>query len=464
MQIKFGTSGWRAIIADEFTFANLRKVTSAIAKYIKSEHLQHKGIIVGYDTRFLSKEFAHAAAATLAEYNIKVFLTSRDTPTPAIADQILAKKTAGGINITASHNPPEYSGIKFSPAYGGPASIDVTSQIERNIQSQNLPAAKLKARINLFDPRPGYLKRLKKIVNLAAIRRARLKIGLDFLYGTGRGYLDQVLRSAGCRLELLHDYLDPSFGGFSPEPESRQLQELIQLVRKKRLHLGLALDGDADRFGIVDRDGSYISANQALSLLTYHLINTRPRQKTVARTLATTHMMDALAQKYGYQLVETFVGFKYIGQEIARGDCLIGGEESGGLSIAGHIPEKDGILACLLIAELIAIEKKSLGQLLKQLYREVGPHFSARSDIRITEKEKLSFTNRIKALAQGQTLLGRRLSSFNGSDGHKFIFTDRSWLMFRVSGTEPVIRCYCEASSKPKLQDLLRLGQKLVKK
>lgn len=464
MSIKFGTSGWRAIIGDEFTFSNVRKVAFAIVKYLKAHRLKQQGVIVGYDTRFLSEEFARTSAETFAQNNIKVFLTSRDTPTPVIAYQILNRKCAGAVNITASHNPPEYSGIKFSAAYGGPAPIEVTREIENNIKGKICFCPNKQAEIKKFDPRPTYLKWIRRLVDFAAIRKGRLKIGVDVLYGTGRGYLDQLLKDGGCCVTLLHEKLDPFFGGLPPEPAKEQLQELITLVKKKHLDLGLAVDGDGDRFGIIDRDGSYISANQVIGLLTYHLIATRPRQRRVARTVATTHMIDELAKRAGLEVVETPVGFKYIGQEIHQGGCLIGGEESGGLSIAGHVPEKDGILACLLIAELVAIRKKSLGQILKELYKEIGPHFSVRRDFSLSEKRKLSFVRRMKLFTHQPSLGGERVAKFDGRDGYKFIFTDGSWLMLRASGTEPVVRCYCEAKSKGRLRKLLALGQKLTKK
>ena len=462
--IHFGTSGWRAIIADEFTFSNVRRVSQAIAKYLKEHRQQNKGLIISYDTRFLSEEFARVCAQSIAANNIKVLFTNRDTPTPAISFQILTRKTAGAINITASHNPPQYSGIKFSPAYGGPAPIEVTREIERNIQRCRSFSSEKKGLIRIFDPRPAYLARIKQLVNFGAIRRSRLKIGVDVLYGTGRGYLDKLLKEAGCKITVLHNRLDPAFGGLPPEPAKKQLKQLINLVRLKRLHLGLAVDGDADRFGIVDRDGTYIDANQAISLLTAHLLATRPRKKKVARTVATTHMIDALAIRQGLKVVETPVGFKYIGQQIAKGDCLIGGEESGGLSIAGHLPEKDGILACLLIAELVATRKKSLGAILKELYKEVGPFYTVREDFHLSEAKKAQLSRRIKSLSRKGHLAGKEIAKFDGRDGYKFVFGDGSWLMLRISGTEPVVRCYCEASSKKQLKGLQKLGQRLVKK
>jgi phosphomannomutase len=305
---------------------------------------------------------------------------------------------------------------------------------------------------------------MKQLVDFAAIRRAKLRIGVDILYGTGRDYLDRLLQEGGCKITILHKRPDAFFGGLLPDPEKAQLKELINLVKSRRLHLGLAIDGDADRFGIIDTDGSYINANQVISLLTYHLIMTRPRVRKVARTIATTHMIDMLAQRKGLKTIETPVGFKYIGQELAKGDCLIGGEESGGLSILNHVPEKDGILACLLIAELVAIRKRPLREILKELYRKVGPFFSTRTDYHLSEKKKKSFERRIKSLSTQQSLAGKRIVKFNGRDGYKFIFADESWLMFRVSGTEPVVRCYCEAKSKGRLSNLQHLGQKLVGK
>jgi len=461
LSIRFGTSGWRAIIGDEFTFSNVRRVAQAIAKYVKDQKLQTRGVIVGYDTRFLSGEFARTCAEVLSSNNIKAFLTCRDTPTPVIAYQILKKKAAGGINITASHNPPNYNGIKFSPHHAGPAEVEVTKKIEANIKQGGPCSSGKQARIQIFDPRPQYLKRIKELVNFKAIRKAHLKIGIDLLHGTAREYLDKLLSDAGCKIQVLNDDLNPLFGGLPPEPAKEQLKELAKLVRTGGMHLGLATDGDGDRFGIIDRDGSYIGANEVISLLTYHLIATRPKQKKVARTFATTHMIDALAEKAGLELIETPVGFKYIGQEIAQGNCLIGGEESGGLSIVKHVPEKDGIIACLLIAELVAIRKKSLGAILKELYKQVGLFVSTRVDFHLKEEEKINFTQNMKTVSR-ESLFGEKIARFNQRDGYKFIFTNSSWIMFRASGTEPVIRCYCEANSKAKLNKLQQLGKKLV--
>ncbi len=462
-KIRFGTSGWRAIMADEFTFANVKCVCQAISKYLKDHKLQTRPVVIGYDTRFLSKEFAQVCAQSLSKSNINVLLTQRDAPTPVIAFQILAKKAAGGINITASHNPPEYNGIKFSPAHGGPAEVEVTSEIEKNINSQVYFPSRKEARVEMFDPRPGYLERIKQLVNFKAITQASLKVGVDVLYGTGRDYLDLLLKQAGCAVTLLHQNLDPYFGGLPPEPAQRQLKQLSQLVREQKLDLGLAVDGDADRFGIIDADGSYIDANQVLALLADHLIKTRPAQKYLARTMATTHIIDALAQESGLQAVETPVGFKYIGQEIAKGQCLIGGEESGGLSIAGHVPEKDGILACLLVAELAAVRKKSLAGILKELYERLGPYYTGRANFHLSNEAKTKVVREIKLFCNKTTLLNKKIARVIDTDGYKFIFEDNSWLMFRVSGTEPVLRAYAEAASKAGVDELLNFAQALIK-
>lgn len=462
LAIHFGTSGWRAIIGKEFTFENVRRVACAIAKYIKDQKLQHKGVVIGYDTRFLSEEFAEICAEILAKCEIKVFLVNRDTPTPVISCQILKKKAAGAINITASHNPSNYNGIKFSPFYGGPAPVSVTKEIEKNIANGSVCSGTKETKIQIFDPRPDYLKDIKRLINFQAIRKSHLKIGIDLLYGTGRGYLDQLLIEAGCKIKVLHAQLNHLFGGMPPEPARKQLKELSGLVKSKRMHLGLAIDGDADRFGIIDRDGSYVGANEVISLLTHHLIQTRPKMKTVARTLATTHMIDALAKNAGLELIETPVGFKYIGQEISKGNCLIGGEESGGLSIADHVPEKDGILACLLIAELVAVKGKSLRVILKDLYKQVGPFFSSREDFHLSEEEKIRFVRRMKPFTKKTTLLGKKIAKCFSRDGFKFIFIDGSWIMFRASGTESVVRCYCEASTKSQVNSLLRRGRRLI--
>jgi alpha-D-glucose phosphate-specific phosphoglucomutase len=467
MTIHFGTSGWRAIIADEFTFANVRLVTEAISRYLKKKSPKDQvKVIVGYDTRFLSADFAYQAGRVLANNGINVLLTKRDTPTPVIAYQVIHQKASGAINITASHNPAEYNGIKFSPSHGGPAEPEVTGEIEKNLRwlSKLRPSKECTLSdklIKTFDPQREYFSQLKRMVDFRLIRRARLSLAVDCLYGTGRGYLDHLLQEAGCRVEVLHNYREVLFAGHHPEPAKENLDELMRLVRKKKLNLGLALDGDADRFGIVDSDGTYFTANEIFALLFEHLWQTRPKKKTVARTTATTHLIDAIAARVGMEVVETPVGFKYIGQEITKGDCLIGGEESGGISITGHVPEKDGVLVCLLVAELVARKKKPLKAILKSIYQRFGQHHFQRVDLRINPEKVKPW--REKIVTAGRTAIcGLKVERCDSFDGHRFIFQDGSWILFRLSGTEPLLRVYVEADQIAKTAKLIEWAKSIA--
>jgi alpha-D-glucose phosphate-specific phosphoglucomutase len=328
IKIHFGTSGWRAIIADEFTFENVCLVSQAIADYLHLESPKPK-IIIGYDTRFLSGHFAEACAQVIAANRIKVLLAERDTPTPVIAYHIISQKQDGGINFTASHNPPQYNGIKFSPQYGGPAPKEVTAGIEKRISFlQKRPGLIKKISsgndfIKKFDPAKAYLRRIKNIVDIKAIKKAGLKVGIDCMYGTSRGYIDRLLEGNCRNMVVFNNHLNPLFGGYPPEPDKAYIKQLINHVRDKKFHLGLACDGDADRFGIVDKGGIFLSPNEVFPLLFFYLLKTRGKAKKVARTFSTTHMIDAIAAKEGVEVIETPVGFKYIGEALSGGDCLI---------------------------------------------------------------------------------------------------------------------------------------------
>jgi phosphoglucomutase len=475
-KIKFGTSGWRAIISEDFTFANVRLVVQAIADYINkvkkapldcARGKKGKTVVVGYDTRFLSKEFAHEAAKVLSANKIKVLLCDRDTPTPVIAYHIIDKKCAGGINFTASHNPPHYNGIKFSPSTGGPATPDITSTIEQNIEklqksSKSFNAGPNEKLIERFDPMPGYLEKIISIVNMDAIKKAKLKIACDCLYGTSRGYLDRLLLEHGLKPIVLHGYLNPYFGGKRPEPAPENIKELIKIVKKDKLHLGLATDGDADRFGIVDSNGAYITPNEVIVLLLYHFIkNRKSGKKAVARTVATTHMIDRIAKRHDLQVLETPVGFKYFVESILSGDCIIAGEESGGLSISGHVPEKDGILACLLIAELRAIEKKPISDILSSIYKVYGKLYSDRIDLELTEDKKNKLMKKLLSGRLGK-FAGHNILKRDTKDGVRFFLGDDAWLLFRASGTEPIVRIYFESTSKKSLKAIERAVRCLV--
>ncbi len=467
VKIRFGTSGWRAIIADAFTFENVCLVSQAIADHLKGASKVPK-VVVAYDTRFLSGNFAKLCAEVLAANKIKVFLADRDTPTPAIAFHIIDKGLDGGINFTASHNPPEYNGIKFSPSYGGPAPKNVTASIEKRIsflqKNPNLIKKGImdEGFIELFDPRNGYIKRLKKIIDIECIKKADLKVGIDCMFGTSRDYIDFILKDICKEIKVFKDYLNPLFGGLPPEPDKPYIKELIAHVKDNKFHLGVGCDGDADRFGIVDKGGVFLSPNEVITLLFYYLLKTRPKAKKVARTLSTTHMIDAIAVKEGIEVIETPIGFKYIGEALNMGDCMIGGEESGGLSIQGHIPEKDGILACLLAVEMVAREKKSLREILSSLHKKYGYFVSDRLNLHLSQSQKDILMSRIEALLKKNKFGAFKIISKNLRDGYKFMLNDDCWVMFRPSGTEPVIRCYFEATSKKNILYLKELINKFT--
>lgn len=468
--IKFGTSGWRGVIADEFTFERVRIVVQAIAEHITAAGMKERGVVVGYDTRFLSERFAAEAVKVLAANGIRSYLSSRDVPTPVVSFEIIRRKAAGGINFTASHNPPEYNGLKFSPSWGGPALPETTRDIEARanalieknfIQWMHPAEAREKGLVEELDFRKLYLDDLRRKIDLDVIKKAKLKVGVDLLYGTGRDYLDSMLRDAGCSVTVLHGQRDALFGGRPPDPSRENLSELSSLMKKGRFDIGLAVDGDADRFGIVDSDGTYISPNQTLALLLDYICRTRGWKGGAARSIVTTHLVDAVAKKHGMEVYETGVGFKYIGDLLVQGKIIFGGEESAGMTIKDHVPEKDGILACMLAAEMAAVEKKSLKELLKRLYREVGTILDHRINIHVSESDRKAVEER---LAQPLTELdGLRVKGKKTTaDGTKYMLEDDSWVLMRMSGTEPVVRVYVESVSELRLNALIDAGRRLV--
>jgi alpha-D-glucose phosphate-specific phosphoglucomutase len=459
--IKFGTSGWRAVIAEEFTFDNVRKVVHAIARHVSSTG--GGSMVVGYDTRFLSPELAKMTAEIVSSYGLPVLLSKDPVPTPVVSFQITHQKAAGGINFTASHNPAEYNGIKFNMANGAPASPEVTHEIERlaNASLPSSPTVTGGGPIRTFDPRPAYLSRLKKIIDVPTLKKARLKVGADVLYGTGRGYLDTFLKEAGCRTTVLHDWRDVNFGGHSPEPADEQLAELKRVMKKEKLAAGFGTDGDADRFGVMDEDGTMLSPNEILPIVLQHLVKTRGWKGLVVRSVMTSHFIDAVAKHYGLELKETPVGFKYIAEAMMAGGFLMGGEESGGLTIKGHVPEKDGVLACLLMAEVRAVEKKSFRQILKDLRKEVGPYLSNRVNLHLSNDVMQGVRKKFETFTPN-TIDGLAVKKIVRLDGFKFIFQDDSWMGVRLSGTEPVVRLYLESDSAKKLKDLEKIGTKLI--
>jgi alpha-D-glucose phosphate-specific phosphoglucomutase len=473
--IKFGTSGWRGIIARDFTFENVRFATQGIADYLNSElrtpnseiHGRKPVVILGYDTRFLAREFALAAAEVLAANGLEPLLCNRDTPTPVIAHNIRHRKAIGGINMTASHNPAEYQGLKFSTSNGAPATPEVTGQIEANIVKLQATGWSFKSVVigtfqcRTFDPQPAYFKQLHKLINFATLKKARLRVAVDLSYGTGHGYLDTLLKQAGAKVTLFHSELNPLFGGHHPEPNAKNMADVSKFVRSGKAQIGLGLDGDADRFGIVDKDGTWLTPNQVLTLSLYHLKKNRGWTGAVVRTVPSSHQVDAVAELFGVKVYETPVGFKYIGALMESEPIIVGGEESGGLSVKGHVPEKDGILACLLMAELVATEKKSLGQILKELAKKIGEFYTDRINVSFAPEKKDAL---LAKLGSGLKNIGPfKVEKFITTDGYKFLLPNHEWVAFRASGTEPLIRCYIEAHSRANLKKLQTACRELLK-
>ncbi|MDE2180259.1 MAG: phosphoglucomutase/phosphomannomutase family protein [candidate division NC10 bacterium] len=469
--IRFGTSGWRDIIADNFTFTNVRLVARAIAEQLLAEGADQPQIVVGYDTRFLSETFAAEAAAVLAAHGVRVWLTDRDVPTPVVAYEVIRRSAAGGLNITASHNPPEYNGLKFSGPSGGPVLPAVTDRIEKRVQALLTqpeppypPLGELEAKglVVRIDPRPAYLNRLRELVDLRTIAAARLKVAVDPLYGTAGGYLDEILREAGCDVQTLHGSRNPAFGGMAPDPSETNLQALTAVVRSGGCQLGLATDGDADRYGIIDRDGRFIEPNYILALLLKHLITTRGWRMGVARSVATSHLVDAVARPQAVPVYETKVGFKYLGELITQGKVALCGEESAGLSILGHVPEKDGILAALLVTEMVAIAGgASVQGLLDALYAEVGGAIYARRlNLHLTQEQQGRLADRLNNLPT--RVAGLAVVEVNRLDGTKLLLEDGSWFLVRSSGTEPVVRLYLDAHSEAQIEELTAAARALL--
>jgi alpha-D-glucose phosphate-specific phosphoglucomutase len=451
--IKFGTSGWRGLIADDFTFANVRLAVTAIAEHAKAK-TKHPAILVGYDTRFYSEEFSQLAVDILQHHGIRALLCETFTPTPAVAFEIMRRKLDGAINFTASHNPAAYHGLKFSSADAGPALPEVTKDIESraarlaaNGGVAPLPHGKAKAspsgRVNL---RKNYLKRLEELVRFDVLAKSKVKFVVDALHGCGAGYLDRILSAHRVSAQAIRTDRDCLFDGTGPDVSEENLAPLRKAVLDSKATAGLATDGDADRFGIVDGDGTWIQPNLTLALVYDYLVETRNWKMPAARSVATTQMIDAAAKSHGQKVFQTPVGFKYIGQLIREDKIALGGEESAGLTIRGHIPEKDGILACLLVAEMIAARGASINEQVKAMFKKLGREFwPVRENLHLSDEQKANAVR--KVAVDASTLLGRKVVSVDRTDGAKFVFADGSWMLLRLSGTEPLLRLYVEAES-----------------
>jgi phosphoglucomutase len=465
-QIKFGTSGWRAVMAEEFTFANVRRAVGGISRYVISQKPQGARVLVGRDPRFLGEAFCSMAAEILSAHGITPLMVAEPAPTPAFAYSVAQIKADGVINFTASHNPPEYNGIKFSTPDGCPALPEVTKKIESEIEAGDRANSTSEVKSNAkvanetLDVKPGYLKRLAEIVDLEVIRKANLQVCFDPMWGAARDYSDALLRDAGVSVVTVHDYRDVLFGGHAPEPDDHLLNDLRGKMRSTGAHIGIATDGDADRFGIVDADGTFLQPNFVIALLFDYLVESRGWKNGVAKSVATTNLINAIAKARGVELYETPVGFKYIGELIMQDKIAIGGEESAGLSIRHHVPEKDGVLAGLLCCEMVARRGKSLGEQLNALRNQVGSYYPRRENFRLTPEVKEKFTEKLRF--DPQEFFGHGVSEVVRTDGLKLVFADGSWVCYRLSGTEPVVRVYSEARSERDLEILSKAAKQWI--
>ena len=462
--IKFGTSGWRAIIADEFTVANVRRAVTGIAGYVASKKPDGASVVVGRDPRFMGETFVSIAAGILSDHGITPRVIEEPAPTPAIAWAVMRNRADGAINFTASHNPPEYNGIKFSTADGAPALPEVTKQIEAHIASLNgdVPAGTAPKRPSAqpLDAKGDYLSRLDEIIDFGAIQKSGIKVAYDPLWGAARNYPDELLSRHGIAVATVHDFRDVLFGNHAPEPDDHLLNDLRAAMRQSGAAIGISTDGDADRFGIIDRDGSFIQPNYIIAVLFDYLVETRGWRNGVAKSVATTNFINAIAKHHKVTLHETPVGFKYIGELIHADKIAIGGEESAGLSIRHHVPEKDGILACLLCCEAVARRGRSIGEQIHDLFAKVGSFYPRRENFRLTDEVKAKFTSKLRN--DPRDLGGRKVAQVVRTDGLKLLFDDGSWVCYRLSGTEPVVRVYSESRSESDLEKLSSAAKQWV--
>ncbi len=458
-KIEFGTDGWRGIIAQDYTFDNVSRVALATAKFYKKHKKAKNGILIGYDTRFESQEFAERAAQVIASTGLKVILSDGYCPTPALSLAIPKFDAAGGVVITASHNPARYNGFKLKADFGGPEEVEYVKKVEKeaNKTSQkSIDGIKKsfddlvkKGLIKKADLRQIYIDDLKKKIDIAAIKNARLRIVHDAMYGAGQGILKHIIEDA----TVIRNEFNPSFGGEHPEPIEMHLGELLKFVPQGNYNVGLATDGDADRIGAVDETGRFVGPQEVYALLLKYYYETKGLRGEVVKTVSVGEMPDILAKQYHLTLTELPVGFKHVAAVMISRDVLIGGEESGGVGLKGHIPERDGLFLGLTICEMMVKRGKTLGELVKELFDQVGPHVFRRIDVRTTEQYKQKV---LKKLKKGlKEVAGHKIDHVLTIDGYKYFFADGGWMLVRASGTEPLIRYYCEAESKEKVDQIL---------
>ena len=489
--IKFGTSGWRAVIAEDFNVASLRRVSHAVAEHVKEHreygykgeeyllYLRNAGkpapktakIVIGYDTRYMSEDFSKNVAEAIAAEGITAVISNTEAPTPVVAWEVIRTSASGGVMLTASHNPAHYNGFKWTPYWGGPSLTEITNDLEARVQALTIAEVDkiipfdhgvTAGIIRVEDFHENYFKQLASLLDLGAIKKAGLKIAADSVNGAARTYLRPILERYGAKVIGLREERDVLFGGHSPDTEEDNLKGLRETVLKNKLNLGLACDGDADRFGIIDSDGTWISPNLVLGLVLEHLVKNRGLKGKFARSVMTSHFADAVARSHGLEVRETAVGFKHIGNLLRTGQYLLGGEESGGLSIMNHVPEKDGILACLLIAEMVAYERKPIKKILADLNKRVGNFVNSRVNLKLDRNLNMDVLIERLRLNPPLNLAGSSVWRIDHTDGFKFIMKDGSWLGLRPSGTEPLVRIYAEAPTAQKAAALNEAGKKIM--
>lgn len=468
--IKFGTDGWRAIIAEDFTFDNVRIVSQAVANYLRQVHLAERGVVVGYDTRFASENFAAAVAEVMAGNGIVCYLCDAATPTPTISYGVLSLKAGGGVVITASHNPGEWNGFKYKPDYAGSASPEIVAELERHIETIQSGGevlrldhgqASAKGLIKLLNPRPLYFEQVGKLIDLEYLRSAGIKVVHDAMYGAGAGYFEALLAGGRTQVIGLHQERNPIFPGIRPEPIAVNLKRLSRSVRRRKAQLGIATDGDSDRVGIVAENGEFVNQLQVFGLLALYLLEVRGWRGGIVKSLSTTSMINKLGTIYGVPVEETPVGFKHIGPKMLASDSMIGGEESGGFGFRGHIPERDGIVAGLMIADMSLRLGRTPSELVSYLYEIVGPHYYDRVDLDFPAELRGAILRRI-ADANPSELDGVPVVHVNTADGFKYTLGDGSWLLIRFSGTEPIMRVYTETNRPERVRRILREGVQLA--
>jgi len=466
-EIKFGTDGWRGVIAEDYTFDNVRVCAQAIANYLTQSGKASNGLVIGYDTRFASEYFAAAAAEVLGANGVKVWLCQEAAPTPVVSYSILTQKTAGAIMITASHNPGIWNGLKYRPEYAGAASPEVIAQLEAQIREVQAGQGPRKATIHelnkagavaYFDPKPAYFQQIARLVDLDAIKNAGLKVVADAMYGSGAGYFSALLRGGATAVHDIRSYRNPIFPGINPEPIPPNVGELIDAVRDQKANIGLGTDGDSDRIGVVDENGAFINQLQVYALLLLYLLEVRGMRGPAVRTVTSTVMADKLGKLYGIPVYETAVGFKYVAPKMMETGAILGGEESGGFAFSRHIPERDALVAGLFLLDLTIKLGKPLSEVVHYLYEKVGAHFYARRDFHFDPNKKADIIRRVSGYHPSE-IDKMKVADINTMDGYKFILEDGSWLLIRFSGTEPVMRIYTETTDSTRVDRMLTMGE-----